>query len=37
MITGLGFQPDFMFTKRRNNTTGYHDVAVDSTRGTGRY
>ena len=23
-----------MFTKRRDNTTGYHDVAVDSTRGT---
>ena len=36
-ITGLGFQPDFMFAKRRNNTSGYHDVAVDSTRGTGRY
>ena len=36
-ITGLGFQPDFMFTKRRDNTSGFFDVAVDSTRGTGRY
>ena len=36
-VTGVGFQPDFMFTKRRNNTSGYYDGVVDSVRGTGRY
>ena len=32
-ITGLGFQPDFMWNKRRNNASAYSNSLVDSTRG----
>ena len=36
-ISGLSFQPDFVWIKNQNNTSGYGHIWVDAARGAGRY